>query len=79
MAGTINKLEVSVGYTANLGNYESLRLDVSESRNIAEGEDPQQVYKDLWASATSQLYSQFMEMKSRIDGSSGSVNFMNLG
>jgi hypothetical protein len=77
---SISEVKVTVGYTHNLGNYESLRLDVTESRIMAPGEDANLVYSELWKSATAQLFSQFMEFRGKIDSSGGgAVHFLNLG
>lgn len=45
---TVKEVTVSVGYTKNLGNYESLRLDASATAVLGEGEDPNEVYSTLW-------------------------------
>ena len=77
----ITLVSVSVGYTHNLGNYESLRLDVTESRRVDEGDSVEEVYKGCWDSATEQLYQQFLTFQNRMAGGDGNggVAFMRVG
>ncbi len=40
MAGKVIEVEVRVGVTRNMGNYESLRLDYSARRQLDPGDNP---------------------------------------
>lgn len=56
------KLSVSIGITKNLGNYESLRLDASDSKTFDDSvADPKDVYKELWDSVDEQMEEKIRE------------------
>lgn len=42
-----SKLEFSVGRTVNLGNYNSFRFDLRITKDLDEGDNPEQVYDEL--------------------------------
>jgi hypothetical protein len=52
------RIGVSYGVTHNLGNYESLRLDVNIAEDIEEGEDTLTAYERLWNVAKEQVVQQ---------------------
>ena len=74
----ITQAEGSVGVTKNLGNYESLRLDVRETRKLDAGDDVEQVYKDLFDHAMYELSQQYSEAVTKIAGANG-VSFLKIG
>lgn len=51
----ISKVEVSVGRTVNVGNYESLRASVSLEAFLSPGDDMHQVRKELNIQAAHEL------------------------
>jgi hypothetical protein len=51
---------VSVGFTKNLGNYESLRLDAG-ARNAVDGVDDSDAWEKLWEVVDQQLQSRLIE------------------
>ena len=52
------ELDVSVSFTKNLGNYQSLRLDAGLTVLLEDGEDVEQVYTDTWDRVGDQIQSQ---------------------
>ena len=50
-----NVVGVSMGFTLNLGNYNSMRVDVRRSRQISEEENPKEVYKEIWKEVWDEL------------------------
>lgn len=70
-AGKVRTVEVAVGYTHNLGNYESLRIDVKEGREVADGEDIDAVYAETAASAKQHLWDEYSKLINPL-GDSGS-------
>jgi predicted kinase len=59
----MSKIKAAIGITKNLGNYESLRLDASEERDVSEGENKDEAWKELWKSVENQLEGQLEEAK----------------
>lgn len=51
----IRNVEINVGRTVNMGNYESLRLDVKYGAEVAPGENDEQVTRALYKKAHTQL------------------------
>lgn len=51
---------VSVGFTKNLGNYESLRLDAG-ARNTVDSVDDSEAWTKLWDVVDEQLQSRLLE------------------
>ena len=43
----IREIAVSVGRTVNLGNFESLRIDVSATATVGDGDDPESLRSQL--------------------------------
>lgn len=54
----VNQISVLVGYTKNLGNYESLRLDAGVTVEVEEGENEKKAYKKAWDLAGEQISEQ---------------------
>jgi len=51
----IDRAEVNVGFTANVGNYESLRTDVSLGGTLEPGEDHEEATRELYRQTEAQL------------------------
>lgn len=51
----INKAEINVGFTANIGNYESLRTDVLLGGTLDPGEDVHEAVKTLYRETEAHL------------------------
>jgi len=51
----ITRVSISIGRTVNLGNYESLRMEITSESDINEGRTPDQTLDDLEAFVTKSL------------------------
>lgn len=51
----IKQIRIAVGRTVNLGNYESLRIDVDFTADIDDNENPQMAFENLRAAAKLEL------------------------
>lgn len=51
----INEIKASYGLTKNLGNFESLRLDITLSATLENGEDIDQAWGELLKEARQKL------------------------
>jgi len=61
----VTEITAGISYTHNLGNYESLRLEVRSTASLVEGEDPDQSYRTLFADCERQVLEQFNSYMSR--------------
>ena len=57
------EVQWSIGYTANLGNFQSLRLDVSVKDSTREGESVKQASERVYRFAESELAKKVVEAK----------------
>lgn len=60
---TLTEVSGSVGFTINLGNYESLRVDVGEKRQVNEGTTVEEAYAELRESLEKQIKTLVEESK----------------
>jgi hypothetical protein len=51
----IDKIEVSLGRTINLGNYESARIDVRMSASLGDADDADECYQILYNEVDSRV------------------------
>lgn len=70
----VKEVSVALAYTHNLGNFESVRFSVSETRALDPQDDPDTVYRLTYESARDQLLKQYHEMLQRLNPDS--VSFM---
>lgn len=56
----VNEISISMGYTLNAGNYESLRFDVTVNALIASDEEREDALEELDTLARVQLLSQMI-------------------
>lgn len=56
------RVEVKLGKTLNTGDYESLRIDVGYSADVAEGALLDEVYSEAWEYVEGQLSDQIKLM-----------------
>jgi methyl coenzyme M reductase subunit D len=61
------KVNVSLGYTLNLGNFQSLRMDVGVSDSRREGETIQEAFDRVYGFVESKLSEKISEAKTEID------------
>jgi hypothetical protein len=65
------KVQWSLGYTMNLGNFESLRLDVQVSDYVREGESTTQASDRVYKFTEEQLQAKVVEAKQEIGEGNG--------
>jgi len=59
------RIEVNLGRTVNLGNYESLRIDVSLGGDIPDGEGVSDNVDDIYSLLTNIINEKIMESKNK--------------
>jgi hypothetical protein len=66
MENTQTKVNVTLGYTMNLGNFQSLRIDIGVEDQIREGENAQEGFDRVYSFVEQQLAAKLKEAKSEI-------------
>jgi hypothetical protein len=61
------KVRVALGYTLNLGNFQSLRIDVEVSDSKREGENTDQAFERVYAFVEDKLSSKVKEASQEIE------------
>jgi len=61
------KVRVALGYTLNLGNFQSLRIDVEVQDNKRDGENTNDAFERVYAFVESKLQEKTAEAKSEIE------------
>lgn len=51
----IKQVKISFGFTKNMGNFESMRVDVAFAADLGQGDDARQVVADLEALAKAEV------------------------
>jgi hypothetical protein len=62
------KVTVGLGYTLNLGNFQSLRIDLSITDNKRDGENTSEAFERVYAFVESKLQEKVTEAQSEIQG-----------
>jgi hypothetical protein len=62
------KVRVALGYTLNLGNFQSLRIDLEVSDNKREGENTNDAFERVYAFVEDKLAEKVREASQEIDG-----------
>ena len=62
------KVTVGLGYTLNLGNFQSLRIDLSITDNKREGENTNEAFERVYAFVEKKLTEKVAEAHSEADG-----------
>lgn len=62
------KVTVGLGYTLNLGNFQSLRIDLSITDNKRDGENTNEAFERVYAFVESKLQEKVTEAQSEIQG-----------
>jgi hypothetical protein len=62
------KVTVGLGYTLNLGNFQSLRIDISVSDSKREGENTNDAFERVYAFVEKKLTDKVAEAQSEADG-----------
>ena len=61
------KVSVTLGYTLNLGNFQSLRIDLSVADNKREGENVNEAFERVYAFVETKLAEKVNEAKSEVE------------
>ena len=62
------KVQVGLGYTLNLGNFQSLRIDLSVSDNKRESETTSEAFERVYNFVEAKLGEKVKEAQSEADG-----------
>jgi hypothetical protein len=62
------KVQVGLGYTLNLGNFQSLRIDLSVSDNRRENETTSEAFERVYNFVEAKLGEKVKEAQSEADG-----------
>ena len=62
------KVSVGLGYTLNLGNFQSLRIDLSITDNKRENENTNDAFERVYAFVEEKLAEKVKEASSEIEG-----------
>jgi hypothetical protein len=68
MENESTKVTVGLGYTLNLGNFQSLRIDLSITDNKREGENTNEAFERVYAFVEKKLTEKVAEAHSEADG-----------
>ena len=68
MENESTKVTVGLGYTLNLGNFQSLRIDISVSDNKRDGENTNDAFERVYAFVENKLTEKVAEAQSETDG-----------
>lgn len=61
------KVSVTLGYTLNLGNFQSLRIDLSVTDNKREGENTEQAFERVYKFVEDKLADKVREASAEIE------------
>lgn len=61
------KVSVSLGYTLNLGNFQSLRIDVSVTDNKRDGENTNEAFERVYSFVETKLQEKVAEAQGEIE------------
>ncbi len=62
------KVAVGLGYTLNLGNFQSLRIDLSVTDNKRDGENTNDAFERVYSFVEAKLQEKVAEAQGEIDG-----------
>ena len=62
------KVRVGLGYTLNLGNFQSLRIDLEVTDNKREGENTNDAFERVYAFVEDRLAEKVKEASSELEG-----------
>jgi hypothetical protein len=62
------KVTVGLGYTLNLGNFQSLRVDISVADSKRDGENTEQAFERVYAFVEEKLSEKVREASAELDG-----------
>jgi len=62
------KVTIGLGYTLNLGNFQSLRIDLSVTDNKREGENTNDAFERVYSFVEAKLQEKVAEAQGEIEG-----------
>lgn len=62
------RVSMSLGYTRNLGNFESLRVDVGIEIDVADGDKPGATFQMINDKLKQELVTRTLEMEKELNG-----------
>jgi hypothetical protein len=62
------KVTVGLGYTLNLGNFQSLRIDISVTDNKRDGENTNEAFDRVYSFVEAKLQEKVTEAQGEIEG-----------
>lgn len=62
------KVAVTLGYTLNLGNFQSLRIDLSVTDNKREGENTNDAFERVYSFVETKLQEKVAEAQGELEG-----------
>ena len=62
------KVSVTLGYTLNLGNFQSLRIDLAVSDNRRDGENINEAFERVYSFVEKKLQEKVAEAQGEIEG-----------
>ena len=68
MENESTKVTVGLGYTLNLGNFQSLRIDLSITDNKREGENTNEAFERVYGFVETKLAEKVRESQEEADG-----------
>ena len=67
MENESTKVTVGLGYTLNLGNFQSLRIDLSVTDNKREGENTNEAFERVYSFVENKLAEKVRESQEEVD------------
>jgi hypothetical protein len=68
MENETTKVKIGLGYTLNLGNFQSLRIDLEVQDNKREGETTSEAFERVYAFVEAKLQEKVNEAQGEIEG-----------
>jgi hypothetical protein len=68
MENESTKVKIGLGYTLNLGNFQSLRIDLEVQDNKREGETTSEAFERVYAFVEARLQEKVKEAQGEIEG-----------
>jgi len=68
MENETTKVKIGLGYTLNLGNFQSLRIDLEVQDNKREGETTSEAFERVYAFVETKLQEKVNEAQGEIEG-----------
>jgi hypothetical protein len=63
-----NSVTYNFARTINMGNYESIRFEIGETRTVNDGEDAEEIYKDIRKTVNGRMKTIVSKLREENDG-----------